>query len=67
MKNKRIAHISNTLSKRHGIFTEHFIILFFFPMQEKPETWRCSNLANSSRPFYGDGINVAFALNKQCL
>ena len=28
MKNKQIDHISNLTSKRHGIFTENFTILF---------------------------------------
>ena len=37
MKNKRIDNISNTMSKRHGIFTENFTI--FFQMQEKLEMW----------------------------
>ena len=29
MKSKRIEHISNILSKRHGIFTENLTIFFF--------------------------------------
>ena len=32
MKNKRIDHISNIMSKHHGIFTEK---KFFFQMQRK--------------------------------
>ena len=28
MKNKRIFHVSNIMSKSHGIFTENFTILF---------------------------------------
>ena len=28
MRNKRIDHISNIMSKRHGIFTGNFIIFF---------------------------------------
>ena len=35
MKNKRIDNMSNTMSKRHGIFIENFTI--FFQMQEKLE------------------------------
>ena len=28
MKNKQIDHISNIMSKRHGVFTENFTIIF---------------------------------------
>ena len=57
MKNKRIEHVRNTLSIRHGIFTENFTIL---QMQETLEMCRNSNLTNSRRPSFKNDINVTF-------
>ena len=59
MKSKRIEHISNIMSKRHGIFTENLTI-FFFQIHEKLETCRNSDLKNSRRPSFGDNLNVTF-------
>ena len=60
MKNKRIDHIIKIMSKRHGIFTENFIISF--SKQGKLETCRNSNLTNSRRPSFGDDTDVTFIL-----
>ena len=58
MKNKRIYHISNIMSKRRGNLTENFTI--FYSSAGKVETCRNSNSTNSRKPFFGDDINATF-------
>ena len=52
MKNKQIDQINKVMSKRHGIFSKKFTILF--QMQENLETYRNLNLINFKRPSFGD-------------
>ena len=51
MKNKQVDHISNIMSKRHGIFLQ---------IHEKLERCQNSNLTNSRRRSFGDDANVTF-------
>ena len=65
MKNKRIGHISKSMSKRHGIFTENFTI--FSQMQVKLETCRNLNLINPRRSSFGGDRTLTPIRNNQCL
>ena len=58
MNNKRTDHISNIMSKRHGIFIENFFI--FFSKAWKLETCQNLNLTFCRRPSFRDDINVTF-------
>ena len=53
MKNERIYHINNIMSKCHGIFTNNFTIFFF-----KLKTRRNFNLTNFGRPPFVDDMHV---------
>ena len=58
MRNKRIDHISNIMSKRYGIVAENITI--FLSNARKLETCRDSNLTNFSKSSLGDDISVTF-------
>ena len=53
MKNERIYHINNIMSKCHGIFTNNFTIFFF-----KLKTRRNFNLTNFRRSPFVDDLHV---------
>ena len=58
MKNKRIDHISNIVSKQPGNFAKNFA--FFFQIQEIVKTCCNSTLAYFKKLPYGDDIHVTF-------
>ena len=51
MKNKRIDHISNIMSKHYDIFTENLIIFF-------SNATLTGNMTNCRIPYFGDYVNV---------
>ena len=56
MKNKRIDHISNIMSKHHGIFTENFTI--FFSNAGKTGNLPEFEFEKYRKPSFGDDIIV---------
>ena len=55
-ENKKIDHISNIMSKPHGIFTEKVTISF--SNAGKTRNVSNSSFTNSRRSSFGDDINV---------